>query len=143
MPQVGTPYVESVAVMAKYSPFAEKAGMKKIAEQQSVQGIKKLTHTLKHLGIDLQLIGSQHYVESKLKGLSVEQIKQIKDAFIANKHPRFKKEVASSRHQPYGKSTEYVSYVKTADNLKICRLIKVFSMLSQTKVYLFWGNKIE
>lgn len=29
----GTPFVEMVAVMAKYNPFAEKAGMEKIAEQ--------------------------------------------------------------------------------------------------------------
>jgi hypothetical protein len=32
-PLAGTPYVEMPAVMAKYNPFAEKAGMKKIAEQ--------------------------------------------------------------------------------------------------------------
>jgi ABC-type ATPase with predicted acetyltransferase domain len=140
MPQVGTPYVELVAVMAKYSPFAEKAGMKKIAEQQSVEGIKKLTHTLKQIGFNLQLIGSQHYVESKLNSLSEKQTEELKVAFIANKHPRFKKEVASSRHQPYGKSTEYVSYVKAADNSKMYRLIKVLAMLSQTKVYLFWVN---
>ncbi len=30
----GTEYVEVSAVMAKYNPFAEKAGMKKVAEQQ-------------------------------------------------------------------------------------------------------------
>ena len=29
----GTEYVEMSAVMAKYNPFAEKAGMKRIAEQ--------------------------------------------------------------------------------------------------------------
>ncbi len=140
MPQVGTPYVELVAVMAKYSPFAEKAGMKKISEQQSVEGIKKLTHTLKELGFDLQLIGSQHYVESKLNSLSEKQTEELKVAFIANKHPRFKKEVSSSRHQPYGKTSDYVNYIQTADNMKIAKLIKILAMLSQTKVYLFWKN---
>jgi len=30
--KAGTPYVEMPAVMAKYNPFAEKAGMRKIAE---------------------------------------------------------------------------------------------------------------
>jgi len=34
---IGTPYVEMIAVMAKYSPFAEKSGMRKITEQQSVE----------------------------------------------------------------------------------------------------------
>jgi len=141
LPQAGTPNVELIAVMAKYSPFAERAGMQKVAEQESVKGIKKLNQTLMQLGFNLQLIGSQHYVESKLKSLSGEQTEELKTAFIANKHPRFKKEIASSRHQPYGQTTEYISYVQAADSLKICRLIKVLAMLSQTKVYLFWKNE--
>ena len=29
LPLVGTPYVEMITVMAKYNPFAEKAGMQK------------------------------------------------------------------------------------------------------------------
>jgi ABC-type ATPase with predicted acetyltransferase domain len=37
LPQAGTPYVELVAVMAKYSPFAEKAGMKKVVEQHQLK----------------------------------------------------------------------------------------------------------
>jgi ABC-type ATPase with predicted acetyltransferase domain len=39
---VGTEFVELIAVMAKYSPFAEKAGMKKVTEQQSTESISKL-----------------------------------------------------------------------------------------------------
>jgi ABC-type ATPase with predicted acetyltransferase domain len=138
LPQAGTPYVELVAVMAKYSPFAEKAGMKKIVEQHSVAGIEKLTQKLRQLGFNLQFISSQHYVESKIKSLSSEQVEELKAAFIANKHPRLKKAIASSRHQPYGQTSEYISNVQTADSLKICRLIKVLAMLSQPKVYLFW-----
>jgi ABC-type ATPase with predicted acetyltransferase domain len=139
LPQAGTPYVELVAVMAKYSPFAEKAGMKKIVEQQSVEGVKKLTRTLNQLGFDLRLIGSQHYTETKLNSLSEEQVNELKRAFIANAHPRFKKDVASSRRRPYGQKAQFVSYVQNADNLKICRMIKILAMLSQTKVYLFWS----
>jgi ABC-type ATPase with predicted acetyltransferase domain len=33
LPRVGTPCIEMIAVMAKYNPFAEKAGMKKVLEQ--------------------------------------------------------------------------------------------------------------
>jgi GNAT superfamily N-acetyltransferase len=136
--QAGTPNVELVAVMAKYSPFAEKAGMKKVVEQHSVEGVKKLTKTLLQLGFNLQLLGSQRYVQSKLEGLNQEQIRELKTAFIANKHPRFKKEVASSRHEPYGKTADYLAYIQMADSVKMVRLIKVLAMLSQTKVYLFW-----
>jgi hypothetical protein len=111
LPQAGTTYIELIAVMAKYSPFAERAGMQKITEQKTVENIIKLTQTLSQLGFNLQLIGSQNYVESKLETFNEEQLKVLKTAFIANKHPRFKKEVAPSRHQPYGKTTDYITYI--------------------------------
>ena len=142
LPQAGTPYVELIAVMAKYSPFAEKAGMQKVSEQQSVEGIKRITNILQQLGFNLQLIGSQHHVESKLETLTQQQITEIKTVFMASKHPRFKKEVTSSRHEPYGKTADYIAYIETADNLKMAKLIKVLAMLSQTKVYLFWNKSV-
>jgi hypothetical protein len=40
LPQVGTPNVEMIAVMAKYSPFAEKAGMQKVVKKASVEALK-------------------------------------------------------------------------------------------------------
>ncbi len=141
LPQVGTSYIELVAVMAKYSPFAQKAGMQKVIEQQSVESVKSLTQTLLKLDFNLQLLGSQRYVGAKLQNLTEEQIKELKTAFMASKHPRFKKEVASSRNNPYGKTSDYLTYVQTADSLKIGRLIKILSMLSQTKVYLFWKRQ--
>jgi ABC-type lipoprotein export system ATPase subunit len=140
LPQAGTTYVELIAVMAKYSPFAEKAGMRKVAEQQKVEGIKRLNQTLSGLGFNLQLLGSQRYIQSRLETLGEEQIKELKNVFIASKHPRYKKEVAPSRHNPYGKTADYLRYVKSADNAKIGRLIKILAVLSQTKVYLFWAN---
>jgi ABC-type ATPase with predicted acetyltransferase domain len=138
--RAGTPNVELIAVMAKYSPFAEKAGMQKVIEQQSVEGLKTLTQTLLQLSFDVQLLGSQHYVQSKLESLNEEQIRELKTAFMENKHPRFKKEVASSRREPYGKTVDYLAYIQMADSVKMARLIKVLAMLSQTKVYLFWNQ---
>jgi ABC-type lipoprotein export system ATPase subunit len=140
LPQAGTPYVEMVAVMAKYSPFAEKAGMKKIAEQQTKQELRRQTQAVLSLGLNLQLIGSQRYVLSALESLNEEQITQLKTAFAASKHPRFKREVASNRHDPYGKTSDYITYIKGADSTKIAKLINILAILLQTKVYLFWGN---
>ena len=138
LPLAGTTYVELIAVMAKISPFAEKAGMRKVIEQKSVESTKKLTQTFQQLGFNLQLIGSQRYVQSKLDNLTEDQKEELKAAFIANKHPRFKKEVAYNRHNPYGKTSDYIAYIKTADNLKLAKLIKILAMLSQTKAYLLW-----
>ena len=68
LPKVGTPYVELIAVMAKYSPFSEKAGMRKVAEQQSVDTVSKITKLLLDLGFDLHLLGSERYVKAKTRG---------------------------------------------------------------------------
>ena len=135
---VGTPYVEMIAVMAKYSPFAEKGGMKKIIEQQSVDSVSGVSKVLSELGFDQQLLGSERYVQSKLEKLDLEQIGKLKLAIIKSQHPRFKKEFAVSRHQPFGKTTTYAKCVQDAGNQKIGKLIKLIGMLSQTKVYLFW-----
>jgi ABC-type ATPase with predicted acetyltransferase domain len=138
LPVVGTPYVELIAVMAKYSPFAEKAGMRKIAEQQSVKSISSVSKVLLELGFDLQLLGSERYVKGKLEGLSPEYVTMLKDVFIKNKHTRFKKEFAVSRHQPFGKTADYQESVRKADTSKMAKIIKIVGVLLQTKVYLFW-----
>ena len=78
---VGTPYVELIAVMAKYSPFAEKAGMRKIAEQQSVESVSDVSKVLTGLGFDLQLLGSERYVKEKLQSLSPAQLDKLKESF--------------------------------------------------------------
>ena len=50
LPQAGTTYVELIAVMAKYSPFAERAGMHKIAEQQSGASISTVAKSSSGVG---------------------------------------------------------------------------------------------
>ncbi len=141
LPLVGTPYVELIAVMAKYSPFAEKAGMQKIAQQQTVESVSAISKTLLQLGFNLQLLGSERYVREKLESLTPQQISAIKETFAKNNHPRFKKEFAVSRHQPFGKTSDYTLAIRNATYEKITRLIKLVGMLLQTKVYLFWKNK--
>ncbi|MCS7113836.1 MAG: GNAT family N-acetyltransferase [Nitrososphaerota archaeon] len=59
LPLAGTPYVEMPAVMAKYNPFAEKAGMQKIAEQPPPKEAIKIIEILQNLGFNVQLLGSQ------------------------------------------------------------------------------------
>ena len=128
--------------MAKYNPFAEKAGMQKIAEQKSVESVSDVSKVLTELGFDLQLLGSERYVKEKLQGLSPAQMEKLKESLIKNKHPRFKKEFAVSRHQPYGKTSDYIQSIQNAEMPKIVKLIKLVGILSQTKVYLFWKGSI-
>jgi ABC-type lipoprotein export system ATPase subunit len=141
LPLAGTPYVEMIAVMAKYSPFAEKAGMSKIITQEAIQGIDSQIQVLKKVGFDIKLIASERYVQAKLGSLTKEELNNIKNAFSSSAHPRFKKDITCKRNEPFGKTSEYKTYVKNANNLLLGKLIKILAVLSQKKVYLFWQDR--
>lgn len=132
----GTPYVETVAVMAKYNPFFEKAGMHKIAESQPVKEALKITEVLNKLGFNATYLRSPKYVLKKLASLNTQDLSMLKTAFSESKHPRFMKEF--SFHDPYGRSRFYSKAVETCDPPKLSKLIGICGMLLQTKVYLFW-----
>jgi hypothetical protein len=51
------------------------------------------------------------------------------------------KEFAVSRHQPFGKTSNYVKCIENADFAKMAKLIKLVGMLLQNKVSLFWKKK--
>lgn len=129
-----------VVVIAKYNPFAEKAGLQKVAEQKPSESVLEITRLLSKLEFDLLFINSEHYVLQRLSLLTPEEVDQLKDMFAKNKHPRFKKEFSASRHQPFGKTSDYLNYVSNAELAKIAKLIKIVGMLLQTKVYLFWSG---
>jgi GNAT superfamily N-acetyltransferase len=136
--KAGTPYVEMPAVMAKYNPFAEKAGMHKIAEQPPPKEALKIAETLQQLGFNIQLLGSEKYVLNKLQTLSDESLEKLREAFIKHCHARFMKYFFC--HIPFGRKEVYAKEVMKASLERLARLIKVCGFLLQTKVYLFWKN---
>ena len=138
---VGTHYVELIAVMAKYSPFAEKAGMHRVAVQEPWPGLVKLSEELSSLGFDLTLLGSQRYVMEKIQSLSKEEVERVREVFIRSPHPRFRQEVNGLRHLPWGPLAIYVAGVRGADLEKLARFVRIAGLLLQTKVYLFWRNE--
>lgn len=95
------------------------------------------------LGFDLKLLGSQKYVSDKLKNFSLEQLEKLKEAFVKNDHPRFRKEIAVNHHMPYGTTTAFAEGVKNANIERIAKLVKIVGMLLQAKVYLFWSESLE
>jgi ABC-type ATPase with predicted acetyltransferase domain len=133
-----TEHVEMSAVMAKYNPFAEKAGMKKIVEQQPPKEALYITRILQQQGFNLQLLGSERYVLSRLQALDEGDILKIREAFIKQRHTRFMK--SFSYHLPFGTKEAYVKEITAADLGKLASLIKICGFLMQTKVYMFWKN---
>jgi len=134
--KAGTPFVEMPAVMAKYNPFAEKAGMQKIAEQPPPKEALKISEVLTGLGFNIQLLGSEKYVLNKLQTLSDEGLEKVREAFIKHCHTRFMKYFFP--HLPFGHKKDYDEEIKKASLERLASLIKVCGFLLQTKVYLFW-----
>lgn len=137
----GTECVEMSAVMAKYNPFAEKAGMQKVALQPPAKEAVRINETLRMLGFDVQLLGSGQYILAKLERLNQLELIKLKEAFMRNRHQRFLKEFSS--HLPFGKTEVYKREVENANLEKLARLIKISSFLLQTKVYLFWSETLN
>jgi len=132
----GTPYVETTAVMARYNPFFERAGLTKILEVAPSKQALAIRETLANLGFNITLLGSEKYTISKLKQLTKPELSLIRQAFIKNAHQRFLKEFSDD---PYGGKRElYNKNIQTASLEKLAKLIHVTALLLQTKVYLFW-----
>jgi len=64
----------------------------------------------------------------------------MKEAFIKNDHPRFRREIAAIRHMPYGTAAVYGEGMRNASIERLAKLVKIVGMLLQTKVYLFWRD---
>jgi GNAT superfamily N-acetyltransferase len=141
LPLCGTQFVELIAVMPKYSPFAEKAGMKRVAVQESVKSVSKISGVLLELGFDMQLLGSERYVRGKLEGLSSPELGRLREAFRCNRHPRFRKEFGGvGARQMFFTRVDWEVAIRAADVAKLARLVRVVGVLLQTKVYLFWSR---
>ncbi len=125
--------------MAKYNPFAEKAGMRKVAEQPPPKEALAIAETLQKLGFNIRLLCSEKYVLGKLQSLSAEQIQLIREVFIKYCHTRFMKYFFC--HMPFGKKRAYAEEVTKTSLERLAHLIKVCGFLLQTKVYLFWLNQ--
>ena len=139
LPRAGTPFVELIAVMAKYNPFAERAGMTKIAEQPLAKKTLKIAETLRKLGFNVTFLGSKRYVFNRLCSLKPKDLQKIREAFKENVHPRLMKEFFY--HKPYGKARHFKEKVGNADFEKLAKLIRIVGLLLQTKVYVFWKKE--
>jgi len=135
----GTPYVETTAVMAKYNPFFEKAGLIKVQEVTPSKQALAVKDVLEKMHFNTTLLGSHTYVLTKLQSLTNSEVQALRQAFIMNAHPRFLKEFFS--HQPYGKRQLFKKAAEVTSIEKLAKLLKVTGMLLQTKVYLFWKNE--
>ena len=139
LPLAGTPYVETLAVMAKYNPFFEKAGMQKIAESKPNKHLLKAIEKLQKLGFEPKILASQKHNLEKIGKVDRRKIVKILIE-LSRKGVIPRKRILSSK-QAYPSHEEFADKVKKLDDKELAVALKKLSFLAQTKIYLFWKQK--
>jgi len=134
LPLCGREYVEMIAVMARYNPFAEHAGMIRVGESQPDRSIIEAIEKLEQLGFTSYLLAVPEYNKQKLEGKD-RQVKEILRSFsypynrrIAGAHGNFK-------------NKDYRKWLENADTKELSKALTRLSQLNQPKNYLIWQKR--
>lgn len=140
MPLAERPYVETTAVMARYNPFFEKAGMTKVAETRPDEVILEAIEELRTLGFNPIFLASIKYNLQRLcnKPTVVSKVREVLK-FISKKGGGgiYRKRIAAIGGA-YIKHAEFWRRVDSASIEKLAKMLRVVAILAQTKVYLLW-----
>jgi hypothetical protein len=127
-------YTLLIAVIARYNPFAEHAGMTKVGESKPDRSILEVVTKLENLGFKYYLLAVPEYNKQKLKD-QFPEVKEILEGFsyphnrrIAGAHGRFTKE-------------NYKEWLQTAEKLELARALSRLAQLNQSKTYLLWKTQ--
>ncbi|MCW4006192.1 MAG: ATP-binding cassette domain-containing protein [Candidatus Bathyarchaeota archaeon] len=138
LPRAGTPNVEAVAVMARYNPFFEKAGMRRVAQSTPSVAVEDALLELEGLGFDLALLSSESYSERRIQQVGKEKIQGVLEV-LSRKDAAMRKRIASApKMYPKHEETRARIHAMTAKDL--AKALKRLSFAAQTKVYLFWSK---
>ncbi|MCW4017385.1 MAG: GNAT family N-acetyltransferase [Candidatus Bathyarchaeota archaeon] len=138
LPHCGTDCVEAVAVMAKYNPFFEKAGMQKICQSKPSTAVTEALTHLETLGFDTALLGSTAYNKKQIARVGEEKIQTLLEN-LSRKDAAARKRLASLPSL-YPKHTEFQTKIRNADTAGLSKMLKRLSFLAQIKIYLFWSR---
>jgi len=139
LPLVGKPYVETVAVMAKYNPFFEKAEMKKIAESRPNPQLFKAVERLSKLGFNSVFLTSETTNLQKLRKMSADEVGEVKKVFRGISGGIYGRRILSI-YQAFLTKEDFEARVESAGVEKLAKMMRILGFLAQTKVYLFWKN---
>jgi len=142
LPSVGKPYVETVAVMACYNPFFERADLTKIAESKPNPGTLSAVEKLRSLGFNPVFLTSEKANLQKLKKMSAIEVQHVRNVFKEISAGVYRKRLWSS-HQAYMPKQKFNNGVDRASLKKLAKMLRILGFLAQTKVYLFWKGKLS
>jgi len=132
----GTACVEAVAVMARYNPFFERAGMRRIAESKPSVHVSGALERVGGLGFDVALLAGVCYGERVVSEVGREAVLDVLVKLSRN-DAGVRRRLVGLR-SVYPKHEEFVAKVAELDAAGLAKALKRLSFMAQSKVYLFW-----
>jgi len=143
LPLVGRRFVETIAVMARYNPFFERAGMIRVAERKPSASVLKAVGELRRFGFDPVYLASERHNLQVLSRLGNSQIRGVKEVLLGISGCPFKRLAgAGVAHKPFLLRDEFGEIVNNASVERLALMLCNLSVLTQAKVYLFWGTPV-
>jgi len=141
LPLAGKPYVETVAVMAKYNCFFERAGMQNIAESVPSKHVLNAIEKLRSLGFNPVLLSSEKANMRTLEEMPKKEVEEVKAVLkaLCGRERGYGRRLLKTR-SVFPKPEETQKVIDEAGLEKLAKTLRILSFLAQTKVYLFWKN---
>ena len=133
-------HVELIAVMARYNPFAERAGMKLVRITEPHDSVTRAIMGLHGMGFNPVLMASVRGNEEILDSLPRDLLESLKQILLGISTLYYKRLSRSNR--PYVKRAEFKTWLDIQPNHSLARSLVTLSTLGQSKAYLYW-SKIE
>jgi GNAT superfamily N-acetyltransferase len=134
--RAGTPCVEAVAVMARYNPFFERAGMRRIAESKPSPHVIGVLERFEALGFDVALLAGVQYGKRVVSEVGREQVSAVLQE-LSRKEAGVRRRLVGLR-SVYPRHEEFVAKICELDAAGLAKALKRLSFMAQSKVYLFW-----
>ena len=123
--------------MAQYNPFAEHAGMRRIQETTPHPKILQAIEQLRALGFNPILLASKTHNLKRLREPSPENVDRTREILLDIPSVYYKR--LSSRNKPYIQKAEMTERLSDQPREKLAHILHILSVLSETKVYLYWS----
>lgn len=125
--------------MAKYNPFFEKAGMKKIKESSPNKHINQALTKLEELGFDVSLLASPSHIQHQIEQTGTQPIIDILTEL--SKHDSTIRRRIANTKTIYPNQKEFREKIQNINIKELAEALKKLSFCAQSKTYLFWAAK--
>ena len=132
----GTPFVEAVAVMARYNPFFEKAGMQRVTESKPNKHLSVALERLEKLGFNPTLLSNTVYTQKTLAKVGKENVLEVLCELSRKGGINRKSLINTTETFPTHKT--FTERIAKLDENQLATTLKKLSFTAQTKIYLFW-----